>query len=170
MLAKKAEDEFQYGCFEELSAVKNTAESVKKAKLLNKEYLMKGDKFVKWAKAFAKNCVGKNACNIDISLLNMRSYCRNLLNEREYHSKFLTNVKWKGILEAKYENTLAKDFTKGYKMQPNFNIVIKCSVKNIAIGGVFGSVSKDILSFVVIGTDLIILIMLLIFTDTLNRL
>ncbi len=47
-----------------MSTVKNLKDSIKKAKLLNKEYLMEGEEFLKWAEHFKKNCVGKNACNI----------------------------------------------------------------------------------------------------------
>ena len=51
---------------------------------------------------------------------------------------------------------------------------MKCSVGTINLGGdkdgPFGNVSKDLLSFIVIGTDIAIVIMLIIFTDTLNRL
>jgi len=106
--------------------------------------------------------------------MTMNTKCRNILEEREFNSKFLTDANKKKVLTTKYGKTLAKDFTKGYKNQPNFNIVIKCSVGTINLGGdkdgIFGDVSKDLLSFIVIGTDIAIVIMLIIFTDTLNRL
>lgn len=120
--------------------------------------------FIKW---FNSNCHHKNNCTIPYSKLDVTSECQRVLDERVYKSAYLKDAARKSGLQRKFPG--GHSYLAGAQYQPNVVVVAECRLDDVDVSAGFHGkyvsrkVSKGQFAVFVVGLDLVIVVILIIF-------